>query len=56
VSKTNVPALFGALTAVFGGLIALAAGRDAPDWIFVLLAAVMVVLAFAAGAAWRRER
>jgi hypothetical protein len=56
VNRTNVPALFGGLTAVFAGLIALAAGRDAPDWVFVLLGTVVVALAFVAGAAWRRER
>jgi hypothetical protein len=53
--KTNVPVLFGALTAVFGGLVALAASRDAADWVLVLLAAVLLALAFATGAAWRRE-
>jgi hypothetical protein len=49
--KTNVPALLVALLAVAAGLLAVLANADAPDW---MLAVLVLALAFATGAAWRR--
>jgi hypothetical protein len=54
--KMNVPALLAALLAVAAGLLAVLANRGAPDWLLALFVLVILALAFATGAAWRRER
>jgi uncharacterized membrane protein len=54
--QTNVPALLAALLAIVAGLLGMLANEDAPAWLLAVLVLVILVLAFATGAAWRRER